>query len=221
MTTSGVTTWPLTARDLVKAAMGEISAIAPGTEPDADEDRDCLLRLNGMLKSWSLKGVSLYREATATVTVPLNSPSGVLPGAVRAVSSIRLVNSATSERLLYPMGRSDYLMLPNKASVGLPTMYYVSRELSGVTISLWPVSASSITLKVDYDRAPETVTDPSETVDIREELYETVYSNLAVRIAGIFGGAPSQELAQRAAMLEAQMYDAERPDSYRFETDYA
>ena len=221
MTTSGIFNWPLSARDLVRAAMGEIAILEPGTEPDADEERDCILRLNGMLKSWSLKGATLYSEETGTITVPAASASGVLPREVRNVASVRLVNSATSERQLFPMGRSDYLSLPNKASIGKPTMYYISRDKGGVEITLWPVSPTGITLKVDYDRSPETVTDATQTVDIREELSETVYANLAVRIAAVFGESPSPELVARAKMLEMEMFDAERPDSYLFVADDA
>lgn len=220
MSTSGVTAWPLTARDLVKAAMGELGTIQPGTDPDADEEADCILRLNGMLKSWGLRGVALSREASGTVTVPGGSASGSLPAGIRTISSARLIVSATNERQLWPMSRADYLSLPNKATAGTPTMYYLSRGRDAVELFLWPVSASDITIAIDYDRVPETVTDASETVDIREELQECVYANLAVRIAGIFGQQAPPELMQRAASLEMQMLDAERPDSYTFETSY-
>ena len=57
-------------------------------------------------------------------------------------------------------------------------------------------------------------------MDVRQELQETVWTNLALRVAGMFGVQVPAELAARAQMLEAQMLDAERPDSYRFETDY-
>lgn len=221
MSTSGVTAWSLTARDIVKAAMGELAVIAPGTDPDADEEQDCILRLNALLKSWSLRGVTLSRETTGTVTTTGGTAAVTLDAGVRAISSARLIVSATNERQLWPMGRTDYLSLPNKASVGSPTMYYLSRERDAAILYLWPVSATAATIAIDYDRIPETVTDPSETVDIREELQETVYTNLAVRIAGIFGQQPPPELVQRAASLEMAMYDAERPDFYTFETAYA
>jgi hypothetical protein len=143
--------------------------------------------------------------------------SGTLDAGIRSISSARLVNSSTSHRTLWPMDRSQYLSLPNKAAVGAPTMFYLSRERDAAVLYLWPVSATDVTIAIDYDRVPETVTDGSETLDIREELQEAVYANLAVRIAGIFGQQAPPELAQRAASLEMQMLDAERPDSYFFE----
>lgn len=221
MTTSGVTAWSLTAADIVKAAMGEIATIDPGSDPTTQEQSDCLLRLNGMLKSWSLKGVSLYRETSATITTTAAVASVTLNAGIRAISSARLVVSATNERTLWPWARSEYLATPNKAAVGQPTVYYLDRQRDAAVIYFWPVSATVATIKLDYDRIPETVTLASQTVDIREELHETVYANLAVRIAGIFGETPPPELVARAQSLETQMFDAERPDAYRFEYDCA
>lgn len=221
MTTSGTTAWSLTALDIVKAAMRELSALGIGDEPDADEAADCYLRLNGMLHSWQLRGVTLFRETTAEITTTPATASVTLDADVRAISGARLVVSSTMERPLFPMSRADYLTLPNKASAGQPTMYYLDRQRDAALLYLWPVSATAATIRIDYDRVGDAVTAGTQTLDIREELQETVYANLAVRIAGLFGQTPGPELASRAAMLEQQMFDAERPDSYFFRADDA
>lgn len=220
MTTSGVTAWEMTANDLIAKAMGELAIIDPGESPDAEEATDCLSSLNGMLKSWALKGVSLFREASSTIATTAATASVTLGAGIRTISSARLVVSATNERMLWPMNRRDYLSLPNKAAVGQPTMYYLDRQRDAAILYLWPVSATIASIKLDYDRFPETVTALTQTLDIREELHETVWSNLALRIAGMFGVPIPPELAIRAPMLETQMFDAERPDTYRFETDF-
>lgn len=219
MTTSGVTAWELTANDIVKLAMGSI--LDPDTDPDASELSECLKRLNGMLKSWALKGVSLFRESSLTVPTVAATASITLSAGVRSISSARLVVSATNERRLWPMNRTDYLNLPNKASAGQPTSYYLDRQRDAAVLYLWPVSATIASIKLDYDRLPETVTSGTETLDIRSELQETVWLNLAVRIGGpVFGTTPPPEVIAQAAVLEQQMFDAERPDSYRFESEY-
>lgn len=224
MTTSGVTAWSLTANDIIRAAMQELAIIDPGTDPDADEFVDCLTRLNAMLKSWQMKGVSLSREQSITLTTTAATPEIELETGsqlgVRAISSARLVVSATNERRLWPLDRTTYLNLPNKTAAGQPTSYYLDRQRDSAILYLWPVSATVATIKLDYDRIIETVTANVETLDIRQEFQEAVYANLAVRIAGIFGQQPGQELVARAMYLEQQMLDSDRPDSYRFETDY-
>lgn len=220
MTTSGVTAWSLTGNDIVKAALGELATLEIGTDPDAAESAACLLRLNGMLKSWQLRGVTLFREASLDITTTAATASKALPAGVRSISSARLILSATQERMLWPLSRSHYLSLPNKTTAGAPTSYYLDRARDAAVLYLWPVSATVVTIRLDYDRIAETIINGAETLDIREELQETVYANLAVRCAGVFGQQAPAELVQRAAMLETAMFDAERPDSYTFEAEH-
>ena len=219
MPTSGDTSWTVTALDVVKAAMGPL--LDPSEDPDPDESADCLTHLNGLLKSWAMRGVSLSRETTGTVTTVGGSASGSLDASIRAILSARLVVSATQDRPLFPMTRTEYLSLPNKASVGQPTMYYLSRQRDAAVLYLWPVSATAATIAIDYDRLPETVTALTEEIDVRQELFETVWTNLATIIRPNVFGTPCDPLViARAALLEQQMLDAERPDSYHFETDF-
>ena len=219
MSTSGVTAWEVTALEIVKKAMGPL--LAPGSEPDSDELTDCLGHLNGMLKSWATRGVSLFREAQTTVTTTPATASVTLNAAVRTILSARVVVSSTNERRLWPVDRTTYLNLPNKTAAGSPTMYYLDRQRDAAVLYLWPVSATAVDIKLDYDRLPETITAGTETIDIRQELHEAVWTNLAVIIRPeVFGEAVPPTTIMRAQMLEQQMFDAERPDSYRFETDF-
>jgi hypothetical protein len=215
MTTSGVTAWAVTARDHIVAALRDARVIASGEEPTGSELDDCLLRLNGLLKSWSSKG-NLFREATGEVTVPGGDPSGVLPPEIRDINSVRLVISATQERVLYPWERGDYLSLPSKATVGSPTIYYLSQQSGGDVLHLWPVSATDVTLKIDYSRTAETVTNASETLDILPEWHMMVWKNLAVECADLFGAVLSPRYMMKAEELYQEFLDSDRPDSYTF-----
>lgn len=216
MSTSGITAWSLTAREIILTALQEARIYGAGEEPTADDLTECLRRLNGMLKSWQGKA-NLFRETTGEVEVPGGSGSGTLDAGIRDISSVRVVVSATQERQLWPWTRSAYLSLPNKAQTGSPTAYYHSRQIGGNVLHLWPVPLDDVTLKIDYSRVGETITDASQTVDIPEEWQETVYANLAVRIADLFGAQPSPLYVQRAEMLYQQMLDSDRPDAYTFE----
>src|SRR5688500_17897999 len=101
MTTSGVTAWSLSALDIVRTAMQELGTIEAGVEPDAEEFDDCILRLNGMLKSWEVRGVTLMREASVTIATTAATASVTLAAGIRSISSARLVVSATNERRLW------------------------------------------------------------------------------------------------------------------------
>jgi hypothetical protein len=117
------------------------------------------------------------------------------------------------------MERARYYELPNPAQTGTPLGYYVSGQLAGDTMYVWPVPTEDTTLYADYVRVPETVTDASETVDVPQRYQEALYANLAVRCAGMFNVEPGAELVMRAQRLEREMLDAERPASYFFEAD--
>lgn len=211
MTTSGTTEWSLTARDIITAALQENAILPFGETPEAAETEACLLRLNAILKSWQ---IGLQLQAEATVTVPGGSASGTIAEDVETILSARLVQSATNQRTLARWERDEYLSLPNKASVGSPTIFYTAEQTDAATLYLWPVSATDITLKIDYLRKPETVTDINETVDLPQKYHEALYANLAVRCAGLFGVSPSQELTMRAERLRREAEDAERPAAY-------
>lgn len=222
MTTSGVTTWSLTARDIVKEAMLELNILSPGEEPEAEELQRCLVRLNGLLKSSSTVGGFGFLEATGTVTIPAGAASGVLPAGVRSINTARVVVSSTYHRQMQPFNRTQYLSLPNKIASGSPTIYYISDTGDTTTMYVWPVPTAITTIAVDYTRTIETVTDGTETLDLPQEWQEAAYLALAVRIAPMFGTAriDPQTLAlveQRAERLAGALLDAERPDSYFFE----
>lgn len=217
MTTSGVTAWSLTARDLVTAGLRDARILGSGEEPTADEMADCLIRLNGLLKSWSTRG-NLFREATGEVEVVGGSASGILSEGIRDISSVRHVISATNERQLTPWNRAQYLSLPNKAAVGNPSIYYLSQQGEADILYLWPVPAADITLKIDYSRTVETVTDPGETLDIPQEWQTAVWKNLAVECQDLFGATLTPIYIAKAEALYQQFLDSDRPDSYVFES---
>lgn len=211
MATSGVTTWSLTARDIITASLQENGIIGLGDQPEAEEADACLLRLNAILKSWQ---VGMHLQADEPVAVPAATASVVLPADVDQVISARFVQSSTFQRPLARWERDDYLSLPNKAAAGNPTIFYVADQVDTCTLYVWPVSAAGASLLIDYLRKPETITNLGQTVDFPEKYQEALYSMLAVRCAGLFGVSPSPELAQRAERLRREIEDMERPAAY-------
>jgi hypothetical protein len=218
MTTSGVTAFDLTARDIVTTALEENGIIRLGRDPKAAELDACIRRLNGMLKSWSLRA-NLWREDSAEYTIPGGTGSIALEDDVQEVINVRFLQSATNSRPLYRWEQEQYRSLPNRASVGNPTAYAIERTIAGLTLKVWPVPADDIDVEVDYIRAAEIITNAGQTVDFRAEFQEAIYSNLAVRCAGIFGVEPSAELVARARELEGLVLDYDRPSSYFLESD--
>tara|TARA_R100001086_G_scaffold180400_5_gene100180 strand:- start:6320 stop:6985 length:666 start_codon:yes stop_codon:yes gene_type:complete len=216
MATSGTTAFSLTVRDVIdRALIDELGVYGDGETVDADALSVALGKLASMLKSWQLKGV-LWKQETVSDTGTADTATIALDSFVRGVNGCRYVESATNERQMTRWGRDEYMSIPNKAASGTPTIYYVQRAEDGLVLSVWPVPTANFTLKLDIDRAMDTVTDAGETLDVPEELHETVIANLAVRLMGKYRISPGElpELVSRAQMLERQMLDNYRPASY-------
>lgn len=216
MATSGTTAFSLTARDHCIDALRENAIVGITQTPTTAELDFCIRRLNAMLKSWQMNGVH-WKQETIEQTITANTATITLPTYVRGVNGVRYAQSATNERQMERFGRDEYNSLPNKAAGGVSTVYYVQRAEDGLVLYVWPVPTANATIKVDIDRKMDTVTDADQTLDVPEELVETVYTNLAIRCRTVFQAPLDQEVYTRAKELERLMLDNYRPASYIIE----
>jgi hypothetical protein len=102
--------------------------------------------------------------------------------------------------------------------------YYVSAQLGGAQIYLWPVNSADVTLDLDYNRTFYFAEGPDQEIDVPVQWHEAVLYGLASRSAGIFNTVElDPNLVQRcdaqARTSYQAMLDADRPDSYYFEYD--
>lgn len=217
MSTSGVTDFRPTVRDFITGALHDNAIVPLSEQPEASEFEACTRRLNMMLKSWSVRA-NLWREATATVTIPAGTGQVALSPDVQEVIAVRHAVTASYNRPLAMWTRDQFNILPNPMASGSPSAVYVERGVNGLTLKVWSVPATDIDVVVDYIRAVEIATDGTQTLDFREEFAEAVQTNLALRCCPIFEKQPHPELVARAQRLEAEMLDADRPASYFMES---
>ncbi|MET1083764.1 MAG: hypothetical protein ABWY12_12065 [Burkholderiales bacterium] len=216
------TTFSMTARDMIVQAMREIGVLASGENPTSDELSDGVLRLNSMLKAYAAKGLNLWRNTDGSVDFAVGVSAMPLPGAL-SVSGVRLVTNGT-DRLLAQWEADQYASLPNKATRATPVAYTLITSTSGLTLQLWPVPDKAYTVRYDYGRITADVVEPSDPVDVPQMFQEAVWLALAVRLAPTFGKARTDPqtvalVAQRAAELERDMLDFDRPASYQIGSD--
>ncbi len=221
MTTSGVTTFSMSARDICRQAAVELGVISSGESLEGSEQDDMIVRLNAMLKSWATEG-NLYREASGTITIPGGTGSGTLPAGIRDIISARHVVSMTNYRQLTRWNRAQYYQMPNRSAAGNPSLFYATQGQATDAIYVWPVPAADITLHLDYYRAAEIVTAPTQTLDVPEDWSEAVILGLAGRCAAMFGAtrldpATVGDVKNRADRLYQMLLDQDRPESYFFE----
>jgi hypothetical protein len=225
MPTSGVYDWPLTAEEVVTQALVEIGAYAAGETPSGTDMDDAIVRLNAMLKSVGGEA-NLFHDKVDTVTVTGGDSSVAAPDDAHSINSVRYVQSATNHRLMGQWNRDQYYMLPNRAQTSSsgPSIWYAQKTTTGITIYVWPVTSTDIDLELDYNATVQTVTDPSETIDVPQEWQEFLILGLASRCASMFGTtrvdpATVQRVDGRASALYQRLLDRDRPDSYYFEPD--
>jgi hypothetical protein len=214
----------LTAREIVVQALRELKVLAGNEAPDAADLADGLVRLNAMLKSWAAKGVSPWNEEEGTISVLAGTDRVVLQPRPTDVSGVRCIAQQGYERPMQRWEWSDYADLPNKAVTGTPSVYALRFSTSAVTLFLWPVTKVATVLNYSYGRVLDTVTQPSDPIDVPDVWLEAMYLGLAARMSSLYGSDEADpgtvgDVKQRAAVLERQLLDYDRPASYYMQSD--
>lgn len=220
MTTSGVTSYSMTARAIINEALEELHVKPAGQSASAEDLTSALVMLNRMLKGWQLTGPNLWLQAEASVSLVAGTATYTLSPRALDVDVVRHRVNGYDTPLLR-VSRAEYLELPAKNQTGTPTLYYFLRGRDASTITLWPVpSVSTNALVCSYERQYEAVTSLDETLDIAQEHQDAVVMSLAERLAGKFGADDQLvRVTAQAAALRSDMMSADRTDSVYFWPD--
>ncbi len=222
MTTSGTINTISTVRGLIKGAF-ELCGVSDNHE--AADDYDMALRhLQWMLKSLQADGVNMWRIETISVNWPSGAQSRtfgtdiVTPSNVIDVQDARVVISSTFERTLGRFEYGDYVVMPNKAASGAPTIYTFLKRTGGAKLYMWPVPTETTAINLTIARVIEDVTSINQTVDLPQEWQETIVYNLAKRMLAPFSvweGQPrtAAMISEQADRLYRALSDADRPAS--------
>ena len=211
-------TFTMTAGDLVTRAMQNRRCLALGRTPTAAEMAYGLERLNLLLKPLARYEGTQWAADEATATVTAGNANVTLSPRPGRVVSVGLVLSATNERPLARWEIGQYDVLPNKASVGDPTLYVVRETTAGVSLRVWPVPSANRTLNYRYIRVPDDV-EQATAVDVPQDWLQDIENVLADDLTAFANGNP--DLPGKAAYSRRLMEDRARPDSYFFEPDCA
>lgn len=225
MPTSGSISSQMTARQICTAAAKDLGVYGAGEVLTAEDGADMLLRLNWMLKSMQGRGFNLWRVTEDSVSFLADERAVDLDPFCIDVLEARFVQSATYERPLQRWELGQYQALPNKEQPGFPTAFYLNKQRDVVSMSLWPVPYQAATIRYTYARVIEDVTDLNQTLDVPQEWLETIWTMLAARCVSLFGvtrldPAAVQLVTARAAQLEGEMLDQDRPSSYYMGSAY-
>ena len=195
--------------EICAAALRKIG-VASATQPISAEDlRDALAALARMLSSWQNMRYNLWTYAEGEVT--LTGAAGyILDPRPVEVHDVRL-RRAGIDTPMQQMTREEYFSLPQKASVGLPTCYFVDRQIGQTTLYVWPLLATPTTetLQITYTREITTPVAGAET-DTPAQFEDAVVYGLAARLADDYEVAADRVVARAERELDlALSFDRE------------
>ena len=146
---------------------------------------------NLMLASWANQGVNLWAVDLVTTPVTQAVSTYAVDGNTVMILDAYMVTtqgSASIDRVIMPVSRSEYATYPNKEQQGFPTVFWFDR-LINPTVTLWPVPDGNSTSSLKYYRVRQiqdaNITN-AQTVEIPYLWLEAFADGLAYRLAKVW-----------------------------------
>lgn len=209
----------MTGRDLCTAAMQRLNILGPDEDPTASDAQYCLNTLNELIDQWTTEGLTSYKLARTTYTVPVSAQTATVgltgnlnvtrPVSPQAIDHINYIDTSITplnEIPMVPLTNDAWAAVPIKLqSSPYPTSWFYDPTLPLGTLYLWPVPNISTVQLVMYtmDGVVELAT--LNTTFLMPPGYRRFYiTNLAVEIASGFERAQVPEALKTAAYESKQ-----------------
>lgn len=194
MTTSGTTTFNVSAQDLIDLALTDIGANGPAYA-DPTLRPHALKALNLVVKSLDTKGEFTWRTPRRVVTLVAGQASYVLASDAYDIDQPAryLPSGSTTGSQVTAMVRDEYMSLPDRTLTGIPYRFYVDKALdvNGLVVAtmyLYPTPANSgDTIEVAEQVRAQDVTSISQTIDVNQKWLDAIRWSLASGLAPAYG----------------------------------
>jgi hypothetical protein len=133
MATSGTTTFNLQLDDIIDDAYERCGLSGTRTGYQLKSARRSL---NLLLSEWGNRGVHIWKVENHTQNLTAGTTTYTAPSDASDVLEMVFRNGST-DTTMTKVSRSEYQAIPNKSSQGQPTQYFIQRNLSNVTITLY------------------------------------------------------------------------------------
>lgn len=101
---------------------------------------DARMAANLVLGDWTLKGVNLWQVDLLDVSLLQGRATYDIPNTVTVMLDTYVFDTSLAtpiDRIIMPVGRTEYASFPNKVQQGFPTVFWMDRQLDP-TVSIWP-----------------------------------------------------------------------------------
>ena len=183
MATSGTKTFSLNIADTIEEAF-ELAGLELRTGYDAETARRSL---NIMFADWSNRGVNLWTIDQVSLTLTAGTNQYTLNAYdVDIVSAVvrQTISGTTTDLQLNRVGRTEFLNIPDKASTGRPTQYFLDRATTPV-LNIWPPpdTVAPYTLITNRVTRIDDVTASNQDPDVPSRFMPCMVSGLAYYLA--------------------------------------
>ena len=156
--------------------------------------------LNLLFADWANRGLNQWTIAQRTQAVTADTASYNLAADTIDVLSMVVTRDST-DFSMSRISRDAYLSIPNKATTGRPTQFFIDRQLTPV-IKIWPTPENSTdVLKFDVLTRIDDADAVTNTVDVPFRFFPCLAAGLAYYLS-------IKKAPDRVQMLKA-MYDEE------------
>jgi len=140
-----------------------------------------------LLLEWQNRGLNLWTVKNASQTLTAGTASYALSAEKLDVieASVRTDAGDTTKQSDITMTRisvSQYAHITNKLQTGKPTQYWVNRQPTAITVTVWPVPDSAATYVMNYyylERHEDSGTPASNNVDVPARFLPALTAGLA------------------------------------------
>jgi hypothetical protein len=184
MSVSGVTSFTMTAYQIIERAFNILGVGSEGEALTARMYEDGLQMLNMLIKAWGAQEHLWTR--TERMLVPIANQAAYdlsASGKPMRVEAVRR-RYANVDTPLLPLARQDYFDMPNKTlSASVPTSFYYDPQQATGVLYLWPAPSATFvasqTLTYTCLRRMSDMLSANDEVDLPQEWLKPIVWNLA------------------------------------------
>jgi hypothetical protein len=159
-----------------------------GLNPEGLTDaqaRSALRSLQFVLIDWTNADLDLWQVERISGTLAAGDGSVTTPAGTIDVLEVCVASAVSggTDMLLAPIGRAEWMALPDKTQTGRPTLYWVERIQATPELHLWPVPDAAYPVQYSRLRLPADTATLAATPDTPVQWQEALVAGLAAKLA--------------------------------------
>lgn len=189
MSTSGVTTYQLTAEQLINAAYRKTGIMGKGQVADSEELEYGLQALNLIIPALRTRGMQLWKLNTRTLPLVADTQEYTVtqPNKAFKIHEAWILPGTTGSKIpVEQISVFNYNILPTTSSGTPVKIAYTPKNTTG-TIYIWPKPSTTVASTYTFQYVSldelEVVTDTSQTLDFPSEWHLALVWAIAAQLA--------------------------------------